>query len=223
MCGRFNLTATVQEIDTYFGLPHMPRHEISYNIPPGQKILSIVQLDDNSRKGVYLHWGLIPSWAENKNISSHLINARAETVADKPSFRSAFRKRRCLIPATGFFEWQQTETGKQPFHIHRLDNSLFAFAGLWEYWEKEGKPIYSCAIITTAANKLIQPIHNRMPVILTKEVYPLWFSQDTAIEQLETLLNNSDYQNFQLTPITTRINNPVHNDEQCLHAINLPR
>ena len=219
MCGRFNLTATIQEIGGYFDLSHLPRHEVSFNIPPGQKILTIVQLEDNSYKGVYLYWGLIPSWAKNAKTSSHLINARAETLAEKPSFRRAFKKRRCLIPATGFFEWRQTESGKQPFHIYKSDRSLFAFAGLWEHWENNGSTVYSCTIITTSANNFMQAIHKRMPVIIPATAYHTWLNRQVKELELEALLAASDYQNFQATPISNRINNPVHNDMECLHAI----
>ena len=220
MCGRFNLTATAQGIEGHFDLPHLPRHAVSFNIPPGQKILAIVQLEDNSRKAVYLHWGLIPSWAKDSKISSHLINARAETLAEKPSFRSAFKKRRCLIPATGFFEWQQTESGKQPFHIYRNDRSLFAFAGLWEHWEHNGRTVYSCTIITTGANNFMQAIHKRMPVIIPVTAYYTWLNKQIKGHELEALLTASDHQIFQADPVSNRINNPVHNDQDCLHALN---
>ena len=216
MCGRFNLTATSQEITDHFELTRIPRHEVMYNIPPGQKILNVIQLDDHSRKGVFLHWGLIPSWSRDRKISSHLINARSETLAEKPSFRSAFKKRRCLIPATGFFEWQQTASGKQPYQIRKTDNSLFAFAGLWEYWDNEGETIYSCTIITTEANEFMQPVHNRMPVIIDYQNYNLWLDKQPNPEELQRLLEPAEYKDFRLTTISTRINNPAHNDVDCL-------
>jgi len=183
MCGRYNLIATRQQLIDHFGLLSLPAHNPDYNIPPGQKILAIVQLEDGSNKAVNLHWGLIPSWSKasapahapylrpvskDSKISSHLINARAETLTEKPSFRNAYQHRRCLIPATGFFEWQSTDAaGKQPYHVHYPDNRLFAFAGVWEHWEHDQETVYSCAIITTAANDKIAPIHDRMPVIIT--------------------------------------------------------
>lgn len=220
MCGRFNLTATIQDIGELFDLRNLPRHQISFNIPPGQKILAIVQLEDNSRKGVYLHWGLIPSWTKDAKISGHLINARAETLAEKPSFRAAFRKRHCLIPATGFYEWRQTESGKQPYHIHQSGNALFSFAGLWEHWQNSGGTVYSCTIITTAANNLMQPIHKRMPVIIPITAYSDWLKKDFNILEQKSLLTANGYKDFQITPISNRINNPVHNDERCLHEVN---
>jgi putative SOS response-associated peptidase YedK len=216
MCGRFNLTASSQQILDHFQLKRISHYEVSFNIPPGQQILNVVQLDNGSRKGVYLHWGLIPSWSKDSKIAHRLINARAETLKEKPSFRAAYKKRRCLIPATGFFEWQQTENGKQPYHIHHPDNSLFAFAGLWEHWEHEKETIYSCTIITTNANKFMQPIHQRMPVIIAPDDYHAWLVKKTPINTLETILTADAYQQMQLTPISTRVNNPAHNDSDCL-------
>ena len=166
MCGRYNLTATPEQMIDTFRLHRLPRYETSYNIPPGQKILTIVKLDDGSNKAVNLHWGLIPHWSKDSKISSHLINARAETLSEKPSFKTAYQQRRCLIPASGFYEWQQTEHGKQAYSINRQELKLFAFAGLWEYWDHGTETIYSCTIITTKANALMSPIHHRMPVII---------------------------------------------------------
>lgn len=162
MCGRYVLIATEQQIIDHFSLRRLANYQPDYNIPPGQKILNVVQLEDGSNKAVYLHWGLIPSWSKDRGIGNRLINARAETLAEKPSFRTAYRKRRCLIPATGFYEWHRTESGKQPYHIHYPDNRLFAFAGLWEHWENETETVYSCTIVTTGADAKIASIHDRM-------------------------------------------------------------
>jgi putative SOS response-associated peptidase YedK len=219
MCGRFNLIATKPQIIEYFNLQRLPDYRPDYNIPPGQKILSIVRLEDGSNKAVNLHWGLIPSWSKDRKVSSHLINARAETLTEKPSFRNAYQHRRCLIPATGFFEWQTTETGKHPYHIHQPDNTLFAFAGLWEHWEHQQETIYSCTIITTAANNKIDPIHDRMPVIITPDFYNSWLDRkNTAVEMADFLAANA-YSTMQLTPLSTRVNNPLHNDEACLAGV----
>ena len=220
MCGRYNLTAPSEQIVDYFKLTRLSRHETRYNIPPGQKILTIVQLENHSYKSVYLYWGLIPSWSKDRTIAHHLINARAETVAEKPSFRAAFKKRRCLIPATGFFEWQQTATGKQAFHIHYLDNTLFAFAGLWEYWEQAGQTIYSCTIITRSANALMMPVHPRMPLIVKPDDYALWLDQTTPFSYLQSILLSDAYANMQLTPMTPRVNSPTHNDSAVLTPLN---
>ncbi|MGZ8180522.1 MAG: SOS response-associated peptidase [Methylobacter sp.] len=233
MCGRYNLIATGQQIMDHFRLLSLPAHKPDYNIPPGQKILAVVQLEDGSNRAINLHWGLIPSWSKDRAISSHLINARAETLTEKPSFKNAYRHRRCLIPATGFFEWQNTEAapapgrlaaytpslaipGKKPYHIHQPDNALFAFAGVWEHWERDQETVYSCTIITTAANDKIAPVHNRMPVIIASDDYNRWLDKKTAVVEMADFLAADAYRSMQVTPISTRVNNPLHNDESCL-------
>jgi putative SOS response-associated peptidase YedK len=232
MCGRYNLIATGQEIMDHFKLLSLPAHHPDYNIPPGQKILAVVQLEDSSNQAVELHWGLIPSWSGNQAISSHLINARAETLTEKPSFRNAYRHRRCLIPATGFFEWQTTgrassrlasdihtihgDKRKQPYHIHQPDHALFAFAGVWEHWEHDQETVYSCTIITTVSNDKVAPIHNRMPLIIMPDDYNRWLDKKNTEVKMADFLAVDAYRTMQITPISTRVNNPLHNDESCL-------
>ena len=217
MCGRYNLVAKPEELVETFQLHRLLRYEASYNIPPGQKILTVVQLDDGSYKAVYLYWGLIPHWAKERKMSSHLINARAETLSGKPAFKSAYRQRRCIIPATGFYEWQKLEQGKQAYSIHHEEQQLFAFAGLWEYWEHDTETIYSCTIITTAANELMQSIHDRMPVILDKQNYGQWLDKQSSLETTQQLLATDNYQGMTLKPVSDWVNNPYHNDKNCLN------
>jgi len=188
MCGRFYLTAGPEQLIDTFQLVGLPHYESSYNIPPGQKILTIVKLDDGTYKAVNLHWGLIPHWSKDDKISHHLINARAETLAEKPAFRAA------LIPATGFYEWQQREQAKQAHCISHKECQLIAFAGLWEYWEHNTETIYSCSIITRSANEIIKPIHQRMPVIIDSLHYNDWLDKHTAQEMTEQLLTSDAYQ-----------------------------
>ena len=216
MCGRYNLIATGQQIMAHFSLLSLPVHNPDYNIPPGQKILAIVQLEEGSNSAVNLYWGLIPSWSKDRAISSHLINTRAETLTEKPSFKNAYQNRRCLIPATGFFEWQSTGFGKQPLHIHKENNALFAFAGIWEHWEHDQETVYSCTIITTVANDKIAPIHNRIPVIIAPDDYHRWLDKKTTVVKMADFLAVDAYSTMQITPISTRVNNPLHNDENCL-------
>jgi len=216
MCGRFYLTASPEQLINAFQLPGLPHYETSYNIPPGQKILTIVKLDDDSYKAVNLHWGLIPHWSKDKKISHHLINARAETLAEKPAFRTAYKHRRCLIPASGFYEWQQLEEGKQAYCISRKDNQLIAFAGLWEYWEHGTETIYSCSIITQSANELIKPIHQRMPVVIDSQHYKDWLNKQASLQTTEQLLKSDTYQNIVFKPVSNWVNNPQHNDQNCL-------
>lgn len=210
------MIATHEQVIAEFQLHRLPHYETSYNIPPGQKVLNIVQLEDNSFKAVNLLWGLIPSWAKDSKISSHLINARAETLDEKPSFRAAYKQRRCLIPATGFYEWQKTEQGKQAFHICRQDHQLFAFAGLWEHWQHNSETIFSCTIITTAANQLVQPVHDRMPVIIAKPDYGSWLDNRQPLAAMAQILANDAYEDMMIYPISGWVNNPRHNDKNCL-------
>ncbi len=216
MCGRYNLIATAEQVIGAFQLHRSPRYESSYNIYPGQKILNIVQLEDKSYKAVNLLWGLIPSWSKDTKMSGHLINARVETISDKPSFRAAFKQRRCLIPATGFYEWQMLDEGKQAYHIFREDLQLFAFAGLWEYWEHDAETIYSCAIITTAANALIRPVHDRMPIIIARRNYGVWLDKQQSPAGLQQLLQSDSYEGMTVLPVSNWVNNPQHNDKRCL-------
>ena len=216
MCGRYSLSASSETIVEHFQLLRQLRFQPSYNIAPSQKILSIVELDDQSRKAVKLFWGLVPSWSKDTKNSSHLINARAETVREKPSFRAAFKHRRCLIPADGFYEWAKNADRKQAFHIHRADNQLFAFAGLWEQWQHETDTLYSCTIITAAATELMQPIHDRMPVIIPQERYHQWMDKSANPEQAFALLDNAAYTEMTTTPVSDWVNNPRHDDERCI-------
>ena len=180
MCGRYSLIADLQELARQFefdgsGLEHPPR----YNIAPTQQVLTVTNRD--ARQGEYMRWGLIPSWAKDASIGNRMINARGETVAQKPSFRSALRQRRCLVLADGFYEWQKAGQGKRPMRIVLQSREPFAFAGLWESWRNpEGESIRSCTIITTEANELLRPIHQRMPVILPRDLVEFWLDGDVA-------------------------------------------
>ena len=219
MCGRFQLTASPEEIAEHFQLTRLPKYLPSYNIAPARKILCIVELEDKSLKAVNLFWGLVPSWSKDTKNSHHLINARAETIREKPSFRAAFQKRRCLIVARGFYEWQNMESSKQAFHIHRQDNQLFAFAGVWEHWQQEEQTLYSCSVITTEATELMQPIHARMPVILPPDNYSNWLDKSISVDQAFMLLDNLAYANMTTTPVSDWVNNPRHEDERCVTPI----
>ncbi|MGD8312741.1 MAG: SOS response-associated peptidase, partial [Gammaproteobacteria bacterium] len=164
MCGRFSLAVLPDTLARHFSLSGVPALGPRYNIAPSRDIAAIRQ-GGQGRECVPLRWGLVPAWSDEPKTRYSTINARAETVADKPAYRQSFRHRRCLIPATGFYEWQQAGDGRIPHHIRRKDGGLFAFAGLWDRWEKAETTLESCTIIVTAANKLMAPIHDRMPVI----------------------------------------------------------
>ena len=160
-------------------------------------------------------WGLIPSWAKDPGIGSKLINARAETAAEKPSFRSAFKHRRCLIPATGFYEWGKTDSVKQPFFIRMQDTKPFAFAGLWERWHgTNDSNIDSCTILTTEANDVLSTLHNRMPVILDPDAYELWLNTDKA--RLKRLMKPYRSEPLTVYPVSTYVNKPQNDDLKCI-------
>jgi putative SOS response-associated peptidase YedK len=168
-----------------------------------------------------LRWGPIPSWAKDANIGNRLINARADTVAAKPSFRSAFKRRRCLVPADGFYEWKRDGKVKQPFFIHRKDEEPFAFAGLWERWEnpEDGKEVQSCSLITTEANELMAPIHDRMPVILAESAYDRWLDLDEPVSDLQSLLKPFPANELAAYPISTYVNSPKNQGPKCIEPV----
>ena len=178
MCGRYSLIADIGELAERFEfdgdcLGHTP----SYNIAPTQMALTVT--NGGERHAIHMRWGLIPSWAKSASVGNRMINARAETVAERPSFRTALRRRRCLVLADGFYEWQRIGASRRPMRITMRSGEPFAFAGLWEAWrDTRGETVRSCTIITTAANELLTPIHDRMPVILARKLESLWLDQD---------------------------------------------
>ena len=212
MCGRYTLKSPVSELAERFDIEEPPSSITpSYNIAPTQQVATVIA-ENGKRKLEMLHWGLIPSWAKDPEIGNRMINARAETVAEKPSYRKAFQERRCLILADGFYEWQKTDNGKQPFYIRMQDESPFAFAGLWESW-RNGREIRSCTIITTAPNELAAPIHNRMPVILDPEDYEMWLDPDfDERDPLTSLLKPYPADVMEAYPVSRRVNKPSNNE-----------
>ena len=169
-----------------------------------------------------VRWGLIPNWAKDAKIGYSLINARADTVAEKPAFRSAFKRRRCLIPADGFYEWQATGTKvKQPYFIRMMDQEPFAFAGLWEEWTPEGEEIQSCSIITTDPNELMKPIHNRMPAILSANDYTAWLDPEELPDTLKGLLHPYDLGQMEAYPVSTFVNRPINQGPKCIERLEM--
>ncbi len=220
MCGRYTLRTPAQDIADFFELDEVPDLAPRFNIAPTQAVAAVRRsADSRGRHLALLHWGLIPSWADDPKIGYSTINARAETVSSKPSFRSAFKKRRCLIAADGFYEWQKTgdKNKKQPFLIHRRDAGPFALAGLWERWKRDELVIESCTIIVTEPNELVRPIHDRMPVILSPQDFDLWL--DPAVDdvgRLEALLRPAPAADLEAIAVSTRVNNPASDVPECV-------
>jgi putative SOS response-associated peptidase YedK len=222
MCGRFTLRQSAEEIAQAFQISDVPPLEPRYNIAPTQPVATVLRTAENpDRQLRMLHWGLIPFWADDPKLGSKLINARAETVADKPAFRSAFRHRRCLIVADGFYEWQQQENGKQPFYLRLKDDRPFALAGLWEHWEEDGgEAIDSCTILTTDANELTSPIHSRMPVILDPKDYDMWLDSSVRkSESLQSLLRPYASEKMEAYPVSKTVNRPTNDRPECIEIV----
>lgn len=175
MCGRYALHSRPDVIALAFGLSEIPASIAPrFNIAPTTEVLVVRADADGARTPAQVRWGLVPHWAKDSKLAARLNNARGETVAQKPSFRDAYRRRRCLVPANGFYEWKRVEMRKQPYYISPVHGDLFAFAGLWERWDGPDGSLETCAIVTTAANTLIQPIHDRMPVIVPPRHHARW-------------------------------------------------
>lgn len=218
MCGRYTLRTPASKLAEVFELLHAPDISPRYNIAPTQRVLTIRAAENRVREPSLPHWGLIPSWAQDPSIGSRMINARSDTAATKPAFRSAFRQRRCLIPADGFYEWQAEGRIKQPYFIHRRDDEPFAFAGLWESWHRDGQePIESCTILTTDANPTLSQLHDRMPVILPEEEYDRWLDPQLREPSLiQPLLAPWAGDDLMLTPVSTLVNSPRNDSPACL-------
>lgn len=218
MCGRFVLTADSETIQLAFHLTTMPDSHIPrFNIAPSQPIAVIT--NEQPQALTFHRWGLIPSWAKDPAIGHKMINARSETVDEKPSFRAAFKRRRCLIPANGFFEWQKQDGGKIPMYIHMQDDAVFAFAGLWEVWHSpEGDEVRSATILTTEPNPLMAEIHNRMPVILPPSAYEAWLG-DGKESDLKGLLIPYPAQDMTAYRVSTFVNRPTNDTPETIEPV----
>ena len=224
MCGRFVQNSPIETLQQNFNIRTTASDIIpNYNVAPTQKILAIIKHDNENKLGK-LHWGLVPFWSKDISIGSRMINARAETVATKPSFRNAFRKRRCLIPANGFYEWRGEKGNKQPYYITTSSAKPFAFAGLWETWtDKESgeESVYkSCTIITTAAGESIREIHHRMPVILNPEFYEKWLNTNIKDpKELQVIINDGIIHGMIFYPVSKLVNSVKNNDPNCIKPV----
>jgi len=222
MCGRFTRTAASKEtLADLFNLSDPPGLLPLFNIAPTQPVAAVrVVPSGQDRELVTLRWGLIPSWADDPKIGYKMINARSEAAETKPSFRSAFKSRRCLIAADGYYEWQKRDGAKQPFYIHMKGGKLFAFAGLWERWAPtDGEAIESCTILTTDANKLTKPIHDRMPVIVDPADFGRWLDPAEKPAALQALLHPFPPDSMEAYPVSTFVNNVRNRGPQCIEPL----
>lgn len=220
MCGRYTLTHPA-ELLSELGITTDETLAPRYNIAPTQGAPVARAADDGGRRADLLHWGLIPSWAKDPSIGNRMINARAETAAEKPSFRTALRRRRCLVLTDGFYEWKKEGKAKQPYFIHRPDRKGFVFAGLWEHWRRgdEG-PIDSFTILTTAANEQVTPYHHRMPLILDPELHDAWL--DPSLDDgdaLGAMLARPTETELEFTAVSRLVNNPRNEVAECVEPL----
>ena len=223
MCGRFTLTADPSDLQEAFDWVNFGNAQLTprYNIAPTQPIPVVTNSGEN--KLDFFTWGLVPFWAKDPSIASRMINARAETLVEKASFKNAFKRRRCLILGDGFYEWKKTpgEKTKQPIYIHLKGGKPFAFAGLWEEWNSiDGSQILSATIITTEPNDLIKPIHNRMPVILPESEYTQWLQPgEVDIQKYNDLLRPYEADQMETYPVSRVVNNPKNNSFSCIQPL----
>ena len=217
MCGRYNLITDAEALIDFFEIENSVLDEFGprYNIAPSQD-MPIVRDTGGGRELVLARWGLVPHWSKEEKPKFSTINARADTIADKPTYRDPFKRKRCLVPSTGFYEWKREDDQKIPHHIRLPDGELFAFAGLWDHWDKEGAGFDSYSIIVTGANETMQPIHDRMPVILNPAQYNTWLNNKNFNRaQLESMLVPYGG-TMEAYPVSRYVNSPQHDDAGCV-------
>lgn len=225
MCGRYTLKTPAEVLAETFELSATPELAPRYNIAPTQEVAVVRRLaGEGERRLDLLRWGLIPSWAKEPSVGNRMINARGETVAAKPAFRSALRRRRCLVLADGFYEWKKTGGAKQPWHIRLREGRPFAFAGLWESWkdpaDEQSEPLLTCSIVTTEPNELLAGVHDRMPVILPPPDCGLWLDpgeQDPS--RVLPLIRSYPSGEMEAYPVSTHVNSPRNDDPGCIEPI----
>lgn len=220
MCGRFVADIPADELKKIFALIETPQLEPRFNVAPTQQVAAVRNDGDRNRLDL-LRWGFVPSWSKDLSFGSHLINARSETVAEKPAFRHAIKYRRCIIPSSGFYEWDHSAGKKQPYYIQLADQAPMCLAGLWESWKApDDRVIETFAILTTAANKLIEPIHDRMPVILHPDIFTLWLSHNMhAPEQLQLLYRPYPAEEMTVHKVPDLVNNARFDSPACIAQV----
>ena len=223
MCGRFTLHTPESKIREAFSLDHTEPLGLKprYNITPSQQI-PIIRDTETSREMIMAQWGLVPNWSKEPKTKYSTINARIESVAEKPTYRTPFKRRRCLIPADGFYEWKVVNGNKIPHHIRMKDSSVFAFAGLWDHWEGEGQTLDSSTIIVMPSNEAMRPIHERMPAIIAPAHFDYWLdSRITDKQKIMQYLNSAPSIQLTAYPVSTWMNTPKHDDKRCIQPAGL--
>lgn len=220
MCGRYTWLADELKIRHRFDLQHaIDSYKPSYNIAPGQNVLAVIY-DGKQRRAGYLRWGLIPSWSKNEKIGYKMINARLETADEKPSFKRLMARKRCLIIADSFYEWQSTADAKVPQRIQLENRSLFAFAGLWDKWRKEDDNIFTCTLLTKDSNDFMQDIHHRMPIILPQAAENAWIQNNlSSAYEAKQFIQSLDDEPFTAYPVSNYVNHAKNNDATCIEAL----
>ena len=218
MCGRFSLKTTPDTLERIFGHAAPAGYRPRYNVAPSQEVLAIVT-DAEGERPAMLRWGLIPFWAKDASIGNKLVNARAESIGEKPAFRNAFRKRRCLILADGYYEWQAAPGGKRPMWVHLPDGEPFALAGLWERWDRGESPVESCTILTTEANPFMRRIHTRMPVMLNAEARRAWLDPESGEGTLQALIAAAPEVELAGHEVSRMVNSPANDQPGCIEAV----
>jgi putative SOS response-associated peptidase YedK len=224
MCGRYTIVVSMEELMMRYlhELPINRYHTPRYNVAPTQNVLAIVHDGEKNRLGE-LRWGLVPSWASDDRLGSKMINARAETLLEKNSFKSLIRRKRAIIPADGFYEWKQTGDAKQPMRITMKDNAIFSMAALYDTWNSpDGRKISTCTIITTAPNSLMADIHNRMPVILRPEDEAAWLNRNNEdVQQLTSLLQPYSAEDMRAYPVSSLVGNVKNDTRECIEELSV--
>jgi putative SOS response-associated peptidase YedK len=218
MCGRFVLEHSPDQLMKVYRLSSAPDLSPRYNVTPSQQIAVVRQQNGGDRELSSLQWGLIPSWSKDSAIGYKMINARSETVHEKPSFKQAFHARRCIIPASGFYEWNKVGKEKIPHYIRLRDGDIMSLAGLWERWKSpEGKELETCTILTTAANSLVKKLHDRMPVILHKAEFDLWLDRDIDdVKRLTELFHPYPSDQLEEYVVNKDVNSPMNDSPGCI-------
>lgn len=225
MCGRYTLGVDLDELRDALGDPEvrLEEHRPRYNVAPTQEAPVLIRGEDGLRLGS-LRWGLIPHWADDPAIGSRMINARSETVASKPAFRDAFRRRRCLVPTDGFYEWRAGERGrKTPYWIHLPGGGVFTFAALWERWRPpEGPPLHTFTILTTEASEELRPYHSRMPVVVAAGRREVWLDPSAGGAELAPMLEPAPDDTFRVREVSTFVNSPANESPKCVRPVDAP-